>query len=69
MPSITSILANPSATIPNTRDGGLADPRAGKIFGGSGSRVIHGLEIYVLISLRTNFSHHARNLLLSIHDR
>jgi hypothetical protein len=33
-------LGNPSATIPNTRDGGLPDPRAGKIFGGSGSRVI-----------------------------
>ena len=33
-------LGNPSATIANTRDGGLADPRAGKIFGGSGSRVI-----------------------------
>jgi carboxypeptidase family protein len=33
-------LGNPSATIANTRDGGLPDPRAGKIFGGSGSRVI-----------------------------
>jgi hypothetical protein len=39
-------LSNPSATIPNTRDGGLADPRAGKIFGGSGSRVIQlGLKL------------------------
>lgn len=39
-------LGNPSATIPNTRDGGLADPRAGKIFSGSGSRVIQlGLKL------------------------
>lgn len=33
-------LNNPTATIPDTRDGGLPDPRAGKIFSGSGSRVI-----------------------------
>lgn len=33
-------LGNPSATIPNTRDGGLADPRAGRIYGGSGGRVL-----------------------------
>ena len=39
-------LSNPSATIPNTRDGGLTDPRAGKIFSGSGSRVIQfGLKL------------------------
>jgi len=33
-------LGNPSATIADTRDGGLPIATAGKIFGGSGSRVI-----------------------------
>lgn len=33
-------LSNPSATIADTRDGGLAVPNAGKILGGSGSRII-----------------------------
>jgi hypothetical protein len=31
---------NPSATIPDTRDGGPPNPNAGKIFGGSGNRSI-----------------------------
>jgi len=33
-------LGNPNLTIADTRDGGLANPNAGKILGGSGSRVI-----------------------------
>jgi hypothetical protein len=33
-------LGAPSATIADTRDGGLPNVTAGKIFGGSGSRVI-----------------------------
>jgi len=33
-------LGGPNATIPDIRDGGLANPNAGKILGGSGSRVI-----------------------------
>ena len=31
-------LGNPNATIADTRDGGLPNPNAGKIFGGSGNR-------------------------------
>jgi len=33
-------LGSPSSTIADTRDGGLPNPRAGRIFGGSGSRVV-----------------------------
>ena len=33
-------LGNPNATIADTRDGGLANPNAGKILGGSGNRII-----------------------------
>jgi Carboxypeptidase regulatory-like domain len=33
-------LSNPSSTIADTRDGGTAIPGAGKIFGGSGNRVV-----------------------------
>ena len=33
-------LGSPSGTIADTRDGGLPNPNAGKIFGGSGNRVI-----------------------------
>jgi hypothetical protein len=33
-------LGNPSNTIADTRDGGLPIANSGKIFGGSGSRVI-----------------------------
>jgi hypothetical protein len=33
-------LGNPNATIADTRDGGLPQPNAGKILGGSGSRII-----------------------------
>jgi hypothetical protein len=33
-------LGSPNATIADTRDGGLPNPNAGKIFGGSGNRII-----------------------------
>ena len=33
-------LGGPSATIADTRDGGLPNSEAGKIFGGGGSRVV-----------------------------
>ena len=33
-------LGSPSSTIADTRDGGRPNPRAGRIFGGSGSRVV-----------------------------
>jgi hypothetical protein len=33
-------LGNPNATIADIRDGGLPNPNAGKILGGSGSRII-----------------------------
>src|SRR5262249_20550575 len=33
-------LGGPNSTIADTRDGGLPNPNAGKIFGGSGSRVV-----------------------------
>jgi len=33
-------LGSPSSTIADTRDGSLPNPSAGRIFGGSGNRVI-----------------------------